>query len=48
MADREGAPNFSIFGVGPDAAAVEHLMELGFDRIILLSFRRAGRSVADA
>ena len=28
------APNFSIFGVGPDAAAVEYLMALGFDRII--------------
>ncbi len=33
-AGRDGAPSFSIFGVGPDAAAVEYLMALGFDRII--------------
>ena len=33
-ADREGSPNFTIFGVGPDAAAVERCMEHGFDRIV--------------
>jgi alkanesulfonate monooxygenase SsuD/methylene tetrahydromethanopterin reductase-like flavin-dependent oxidoreductase (luciferase family) len=34
QANREGRPNFSIFGVGPDASAVESLVELGFDRVI--------------
>jgi probable F420-dependent oxidoreductase len=34
QAGREGQPNFSVFGVGPDAAAVEYLIELGFDRVI--------------
>jgi probable F420-dependent oxidoreductase len=33
-AGRSGEPQFSIFGVGPDAQAVESLVELGFDRII--------------
>lgn len=33
-AGRAGAPSFSIFGVGPDQAAVERLIEDGFDRII--------------
>ncbi|MEM9621253.1 MAG: LLM class F420-dependent oxidoreductase [Pseudomonadota bacterium] len=33
-AGRSGAPSFSIFGVGPDAAAVEHLLQVGFDRVI--------------
>ena len=33
-ADRGGSPNFTIFGVGPDAAAVERCMEHGFDRIV--------------
>ena len=29
-----GNQNFSIFGVGPDAGAIESLMEMGFDRVI--------------
>jgi len=33
-AGREGEPQFSIFGVGPDAAVVEQLLGQGFDRII--------------
>jgi probable F420-dependent oxidoreductase len=33
-AGRSGEPQFSIFGVGPDAQAVEALLEMGFDRII--------------
>jgi probable F420-dependent oxidoreductase len=33
-AGRQGQPNFSIFGVGPDAGAIESLMEMGFDRVI--------------
>ncbi len=33
-AGREGQPNFSIFGVGPDAGAIESLIEMGFDRVI--------------
>ena len=33
-AGRSGEPQFSIFGVGPDAEAVESLLEMGFDRII--------------
>ena len=33
-AGRKGQPNFSIFGVGPDAGAIESLMEMGFDRVI--------------
>lgn len=33
-AGRDGAPNFSIFGVGPSAPAVEGLIEDGFDRVI--------------
>lgn len=34
QAGRSGQPSFSIFGVGPDAAAVESLLQTGFDRII--------------
>lgn len=33
-AGREGQPVFSIFGVGPDAGAIEAFMEMGFDRVI--------------
>ena len=33
-AGREGQPDFSVFGVGPDEAAVERLIEDGFNRII--------------
>ncbi len=33
-AGRSGAPDFSIFGVGPDQARVEALIGLGFNRII--------------
>lgn len=33
-AGREGAPNYSVFGMGPDAAAVEQMIEFGFHRII--------------
>ena len=33
-ADREGEPSFSVFGVGPDPAAVERLIGYGFDRLI--------------
>ena len=33
-AGREGKPQFSIFGVGPNPEATEYLMEIGFDRII--------------
>lgn len=33
-AGREGAPTFSIFGVGPDPKAVETLIELGFTRLV--------------
>lgn len=33
-AGREGQPNFSIFGVGLDAGAIESLIEMGFDRVI--------------
>jgi probable F420-dependent oxidoreductase len=33
-AGRDGEPSFSIFGVGPDAGAVESLMNMGFDRVI--------------
>ena len=33
-AGREGSPNFTVFGVGPDVSAVERCIELGFDRIV--------------
>ena len=33
-AGRDGEPDFSIFGVGPDPAAVERMIELGFNRVI--------------
>lgn len=33
-AGRAGEPSFSIFGVGPDAAVVERLLQFGFDRVI--------------
>ncbi len=33
-AGREGNPNFTVFGVGPDVSAVERCLELGFDRIV--------------
>ena len=33
-AGREGQPEFSIFGVGPDPKVVEQLLETGFDRVI--------------
>ncbi len=33
-AGRTGEPDFSIFGVGPDAARVRELMDLGFNRIV--------------
>ncbi len=33
-AGREGEPDFSIFGVGPDKAKVRELIALGFNRII--------------
>jgi probable F420-dependent oxidoreductase len=33
-AGREGEPDFSIFGVGPDPARVKALIEMGFNRII--------------
>ena len=33
-AGRNGDPDFSIFGVGPDAARVRELIEMGFNRII--------------
>ena len=33
-AGREGNPNFTVFGVGPDVSAVERCIELGFDRIV--------------
>lgn len=32
---RAGEPDFSIFGVGPDPARIEALLEMGFNRIIL-------------
>jgi probable F420-dependent oxidoreductase len=34
QAERAGEPDLSIFGVGPDAAAVESLIEYGFNRVI--------------
>lgn len=33
-AGRKGAPDFSVFGVGPDARVVEGLIEDGFNRMI--------------
>jgi len=33
-AGREGEPDFSIFGVGPDERRVRELIEMGFNRII--------------
>ncbi len=33
-AGRDGEPDFSIFGVGPDKVAVERCIELGFNRVI--------------
>jgi probable F420-dependent oxidoreductase len=33
-AGREGQPQFSIFGVGPDPEVVEQLIDVGFDRVI--------------
>ncbi|MFT6434465.1 MAG: putative F420-dependent oxidoreductase [Candidatus Azotimanducaceae bacterium] len=33
-AGREGQPQFSIFGVGPDPEVVEQLIDIGFDRVI--------------
>ena len=34
QAGRSGDPDFSIFGVGPDAARVSQLAEMGFNRVI--------------
>jgi probable F420-dependent oxidoreductase len=34
-ASRSGEPDFSIFGVGPDGARIEALLEMGFNRIIM-------------
>lgn len=34
QAERAGEPDLSIFGVGPDATAVESLIEYGFNRVI--------------
>jgi hypothetical protein len=34
VAGREGQPQFSIFGVGPDPEVVEQLIDVGFDRVI--------------
>ena len=31
---RKGAPDFTIFGVAPDPAVVDHLIEIGFTRLI--------------
>lgn len=33
-AGREGQPDFSIFGLGPDRGRVEELIEMGFNRVI--------------
>jgi len=33
-ADRDGEPDFSIFGVGPDENRVRQLIEFGFNRVI--------------
>ncbi|MCZ6856239.1 MAG: LLM class F420-dependent oxidoreductase [Gammaproteobacteria bacterium] len=33
-AGREGQPDFSIFGLGPDQSRVEELIEMGFNRVI--------------
>ena len=33
-AGREGDPDFTVFGVGPDPSAVESCLELGFNRVI--------------
>lgn len=34
-ADRQGDPDFSIFGVGPDPERIEALLGMGFNRIIM-------------
>ncbi|TDJ27293.1 MAG: LLM class F420-dependent oxidoreductase [Gammaproteobacteria bacterium] len=33
-AGRDGKPDFSIFGLGPDQGRVEELLEMGFNRVI--------------
>ena len=33
-AGRDGQPDFTVFGVGPDPKAVEYLIETGFNRIV--------------
>ena len=33
-AGREGEPDFTIFGVGPDADRVDELIEMGFNRLV--------------
>ncbi len=33
-AGREGNPDFSIFGMGPDRARTEEMIQLGFNRVI--------------
>jgi alkanesulfonate monooxygenase SsuD/methylene tetrahydromethanopterin reductase-like flavin-dependent oxidoreductase (luciferase family) len=33
-AGRSGDPDFTIFGVGPDGARVEALLEMGFNRVV--------------
>ena len=33
-AEREGNPSFSIFGVPPDEKVIEHLIEIGFERLV--------------
>ncbi len=33
-AGRSGSPNFTVFGVGPDPAAIERCLSNGFDRIV--------------
>ena len=34
QAGREGDPDFTIFGVAPEPEVVEHLIDIGFNRII--------------
>ena len=33
-AGRKGNPDFSIFGMGPDRARTEEMIQLGFNRVI--------------
>ena len=33
-AGREGQPDFTVFGVGPDPKAVEFCIEAGFNRVV--------------